>query len=278
MRNQIVFRLCFLLLVFLPFIESFSQGFVSNMKIEQKDSLLIISYNLSGKYINISKIKSFDVSLLYSKDNGSTFEVIHDADGMVGPNILPEENLKINWKINQPFYALVGNYSFKLLAKPNTNSLSIGLVYTRGFLFGGDEEYVKINGFNQGRIFFYFNSKRGKGGFLIYTGFSYLNFIAMWETFNYGEFQKEQTFKLVNIGFGYQINKRSLAWFVGGGFGTRESYSTEHGEEYGFSGSLSGGLIVKLIDTKGFTLGIPIEFGVGGLGSVIFSTGLSLQF
>jgi len=107
---------------------------IRDIRLSQSNNEIIISYNLNKTYSQEWKeypktyfniIRNYDISLLYSINNGKSFIEITDASGDIGNNIFIGKR-EIRWQRD----ILIGKYYFKLKATPRYYKQSFGLAYT----------------------------------------------------------------------------------------------------------------------------------------------------
>jgi hypothetical protein len=252
-------------------VKVFSQQYINDIKVHQIQNEVQIVYELKGNYIGNQKIKSFNVVLFYSTDNGKTYQESKNAIGQVGEKIVSGRNKLIIWKPDNQYNSLVGEINYKIEAIPNKKKSSIGLSYYRG-LFLKDPNLKW--GFDELKLFLYEPRQLKGGSTFIYIGYSHYvttNFV--------GQDLKYETNNLFTAGIGTQTDKRGFSIYLGGGIGSFTYDDNYEGQNKTTAGSLAMGMIIKLIDTNMITVGLPIEIGAFiGHGYAYLSTGISLQF
>ena len=273
---QVISKQIFVILLVLHggLINLSAQDYVQNLKVNQIDKQIEVTFDLVGKYSEYQKIKSFTVSLYCSTDNGKTYQRLENATGSVGSNVLPGSHRTILYKPENAYNSLVGNYIFKVEAIPLGKDITLGIAYLRGFPFD-----MTNSGSNQIRLILYETGhKNHKANLILYMGY-YRHIFSEDDIWNFGA--STDKFNLFTAGFGMQTIKRHFAITFGGGIGKWSTLNKSTGkvENYETTGSLTLGMTVKLLDTKVFTASIPAELGgVFGMGITYIATGLCIQF
>ena len=69
------------------------------------------------------------VALTYSLDNGKSYSIIKNADGDIGPNVLPGKNNEVNWLLIDKDFIIGKIINFRMVTIPE------GRVYVDGGQF-----------------------------------------------------------------------------------------------------------------------------------------------
>ncbi len=110
-----------LLLGVLILITATSAQTYKNVRAKQDGLSISIQYDMGGKLFRGDR-----VALTYSTDNGKTYAEIKDAEGDLGPNVLPGKNNQINWLLIDKDFIIGKIINFRLVTIPE------GMVYVDG--------------------------------------------------------------------------------------------------------------------------------------------------
>ena len=72
-----------------------------NVRAKQDGLSITVQYDMAGKLF-----RGDQVALTYSLDNGKTYSIIKNADGDIGPNVLPGKNNEVNWLLIDKDYII----------------------------------------------------------------------------------------------------------------------------------------------------------------------------
>ncbi len=92
-----------------------------NVRAEQDGLSITVKYDMNGRLF-----RNDEVALTYSIDDGSNYSIILDADGDIGPNVLPGKNNEINWLLIDKDFIIGKIINFRIITIPE------GMAYIDG--------------------------------------------------------------------------------------------------------------------------------------------------
>lgn len=92
-----------------------------NVRAKQDGLSISVKYDMAGNLF-----RGDEVALTYSIDNGDTYSIVDDAEGDLGPNVLPGKNNEINWLLIDKDFIIGKIINFRLVTIPE------GMVYVDG--------------------------------------------------------------------------------------------------------------------------------------------------
>ena len=95
-----------------------------NVRAKQDGLSITVQYDMAGKLF-----RGDQVALTYSLDNGKSYSIIKNADGDIGPNVLPGKNNEVNWLLIDKDYIIGKIINFRMVTIPE------GMVYVDGGQF-----------------------------------------------------------------------------------------------------------------------------------------------
>lgn len=95
-----------------------------NVRAKQDGLSITVQYDMSGKLFRGDK-----VALTYSIDNGDNYSIINQAEGDIGPDVLPGKNNEINWLLIDNDFIIGRIINFRVVTIPE------GMVYVDGGQF-----------------------------------------------------------------------------------------------------------------------------------------------
>ena len=117
-------KIKYILLVSSLFLIPLNGQTFKNVRAKQDGLSITVRYDMIGKLYRGDK-----VALTYTLDNGKTYSVIPNAEGDIGPNVLPGKNNEVNWLLIDNDYIIGKIINFRLVAIPE------GMVYVDGGQF-----------------------------------------------------------------------------------------------------------------------------------------------
>ena len=270
-------------ILFVLFIDTNAQEFVSNIRISQIDNSVIIKYDLNSN----DKVNKFNVNAYYSTDDGLSFKEIFTAKGAIGNKIRAGKDLEIIWNPLSQLDGIIGGINIKIVATPFYPNKTFAISYLKGVAINNINE----SSLNKIQMSIGLRSKNKNSGFIsTYLGLSNSKFNDSW-TNNYSskDYSIDRYYNLTGIGLssgiGYITKNKTCSFYFGGGICFEED-NNETVINY-IDGNKEQGSQINKMNEIFFEAGtsiciyksicIPVEISTS-YGELFISAGLKLQF
>ena len=123
-------------LLIVIFLGSFSSSQTyKNVRAIQDGLSITVRYDMNGRLF-----RNDQVALTYSIDDGKNYSIVLDAEGDLGPDVLPGKNNEINWLLIDKDFIIGKIINFRIITLPDGMAYVDGGEFTRSYSSADNKE------------------------------------------------------------------------------------------------------------------------------------------